>query len=154
MSTFDKRIVFFCDVSREHSVFQRYVNWPFCSQTGKLLNSVREHSKQINDIQTTSDYSMVITASKDTSAKVGITDKIEGLKLQWLWWLCAKYFKAVFKSQIQSKFSVGDCFSVCYVILVSIAKTISRIWLKYCIRRSLLFKHYFSYFCALKNVWN
>ncbi|XP_064605657.1 eukaryotic translation initiation factor 3 subunit I-like [Liolophura sinensis] len=41
----------------------------FDVKTGKLLNSVREH-KQINDIQTTSDYSMVITASKDTSAKL------------------------------------------------------------------------------------
>lgn len=38
--------------------------------TGELLNRVAEHKGAINDIQASADYSMFVTASKDTTAKV------------------------------------------------------------------------------------
>lgn len=36
-----------------------------------MLKSVQEHKGLISDLQTSKDQTMVITASKDTSAKVG-----------------------------------------------------------------------------------
>ena len=36
-----------------------------------MSNNVSVHSKQINDIQASIDLTMVITASKDNTAKVG-----------------------------------------------------------------------------------
>lgn len=39
-------------------------------QSGDILKKVKEHTKQINDIQTSVDLTMFITASKDNSAKV------------------------------------------------------------------------------------
>lgn len=39
-------------------------------QSGEVLVNVKEHTKQINDIQTSRDMTMFITASKDNSAKV------------------------------------------------------------------------------------
>lgn len=39
-------------------------------QSGEVLKKVKEHNKQINDIQTSVDLTMVITASKDCSSKV------------------------------------------------------------------------------------
>lgn len=41
-----------------------------CEQSGEVLKKVKEHTKQINDIQSSVDLTMVITASKDNSAKV------------------------------------------------------------------------------------
>ncbi|KAI0224346.1 Eukaryotic translation initiation factor 3 subunit I [Lamellibrachia satsuma] len=38
--------------------------------TGDLINRVLDHSKQINDIQASNDMTMIITASKDTTAKL------------------------------------------------------------------------------------
>lgn len=40
------------------------------AQSGDILKTIKEHNKQINDIQTSVDLTMVITASKDNTAKV------------------------------------------------------------------------------------
>ncbi|XP_071230815.1 eukaryotic translation initiation factor 3 subunit I isoform X2 [Salvelinus alpinus] len=42
----------------------------FSAKSGEVLKKVKEHNKQINDIQTSVDLTMVITASKDCSSKV------------------------------------------------------------------------------------
>ena len=41
-----------------------------CGQSGEILKKVKEHTKQINDIQTSVDLTMFVSASKDNSAKV------------------------------------------------------------------------------------
>lgn len=45
-------------------------NGLLCGQSGDILKKVKEHSRQINDIQTSVDLTMFITASKDNTAKV------------------------------------------------------------------------------------
>ena len=42
----------------------------FAIQSENVLKSVQEHKALISDLQTSKDHTMVITASKDTSAKV------------------------------------------------------------------------------------
>ena len=42
----------------------------FAVQSEAVLKSVKEHKALISDLQTSKDHTMVITASKDTSAKV------------------------------------------------------------------------------------
>lgn len=44
-------------------------------QSGDILKKVKEHSRQINDIQTSVDLTMFITASKDNTAKVPLPDR-------------------------------------------------------------------------------
>lgn len=44
-------------------------------QSGDVLKKVKEHSRQINDIQTSVDLTMFITASKDNTAKVPLADQ-------------------------------------------------------------------------------
>lgn len=44
-------------------------------QSGDILKKVKEHSRQINDIQTSVDLTMFITASKDNTAKVPLPDQ-------------------------------------------------------------------------------
>jgi translation initiation factor 3 subunit I len=39
-------------------------------QTGEINNSVKQHNKQINDIQLSKDGNWFVTASKDFTAKV------------------------------------------------------------------------------------
>lgn len=47
------------------------LNVPFLTlQSGEQLSNIKEHTKQINDIQTSRDMTMFITASKDNTAKV------------------------------------------------------------------------------------
>ena len=41
-----------------------------CVQDGEILKKVKEHTKQINDLQTSVDLTMFISASKDNTAKV------------------------------------------------------------------------------------
>lgn len=41
-------------------------------KSGDKINSCKEHSKQINDLQLSRDMSMLISASKDTTAKVSV----------------------------------------------------------------------------------
>lgn len=41
-------------------------------KSGDKINSCKEHSKQINDLQLSKDMSMLISASKDTTAKVNV----------------------------------------------------------------------------------
>ncbi|KAJ6654309.1 hypothetical protein lerEdw1_007231 [Lerista edwardsae] len=41
----------------------------FSAKSGEVLMNVKEHTKQINDIQTSRDMTMFITASKDNTAK-------------------------------------------------------------------------------------
>ncbi|CAH1774999.1 unnamed protein product [Owenia fusiformis] len=48
--------------------------------TGDNTKVVQEHSKQINDIQMTKDQSMIITASKDTTAKLFDVRTLEKMK--------------------------------------------------------------------------
>ena len=42
----------------------------FATQSEEALQTVQEHKAPISDLQTSKDHTMVITASKDTSAKV------------------------------------------------------------------------------------
>ena len=42
----------------------------FLLQSGEVLVTVKEHSRQINDIQLSRDMTMFVTASKDNTAKV------------------------------------------------------------------------------------
>lgn len=42
----------------------------FLPQSGEVLVNVKEHSRQINDIQLSRDMTMFVTASKDNTAKV------------------------------------------------------------------------------------
>ena len=49
-------------------------------QNGEILNDVYEHSKQINDLQMSLDMSMLISASKDTTAKV--SDRLSPLDIK------------------------------------------------------------------------
>lgn len=46
-----------------------------CGQSGDVLKKIKEHSRQINDIQTSVDLTMFITASKDNTAKVRPPDQ-------------------------------------------------------------------------------
>ena len=46
-------------------------------KTGEKINACKDHSKQINDLQLSKDYSMLISASKDTTAKVGHLTQFE-----------------------------------------------------------------------------
>jgi len=50
------------------------------SKSGDLIKAVREHSKQINDIQLNKDKSMFVTASKDTSSKLFDSENLELMK--------------------------------------------------------------------------
>lgn len=46
-------------------------SWPrYSDQSGEILKTAKEHTKQINDIQTSVDLTMFISASKDNTAKV------------------------------------------------------------------------------------
>ncbi|GAB6030569.1 Eukaryotic translation initiation factor 3 subunit I [Chamberlinius hualienensis] len=47
---------------------------------GKLLTSVKEHKSLIGDMQYSKDQSMIITASKDHSAKLFVTESLELMK--------------------------------------------------------------------------
>lgn len=42
----------------------------FLGQSGEILKKAKEHTKQINDMQSSVDLTMVISASKDNTAKV------------------------------------------------------------------------------------
>lgn len=46
---------------------------PLSLQSGEQLSNIKEHTKQINDIQTSRDMTMFITASKDNTAKVSFS---------------------------------------------------------------------------------
>lgn len=49
-------------------------------KTGEKINAVKEHTKQINDLQLSLDYSMLISASKDTTAKLFDRASLEHMK--------------------------------------------------------------------------
>ncbi|XP_070294930.1 eukaryotic translation initiation factor 3 subunit I [Salvelinus sp. IW2-2015] len=49
-------------------------------QSGEVLKKVKEHNKQINDIQTSVDLTMVITASKDCSSKLFDSTTLDHIK--------------------------------------------------------------------------
>jgi len=56
-------------------MYARFACWHaetafFTLQSGEQLSNIKEHTKQINDIQTSRDMTMFITASKDNTAKV------------------------------------------------------------------------------------
>lgn len=53
-----------------HFTCQRAETAFFTLQSGEQLSNIKEHTKQINDIQTSRDMTMFITASKDNTAKV------------------------------------------------------------------------------------
>ncbi|XP_023930825.1 eukaryotic translation initiation factor 3 subunit I-like, partial [Lingula anatina] len=52
--------------------------WDF--KSGDLVHQVKDHNKQINDIQTSKDKTMVITASKDCTAKLFDTATLKHMK--------------------------------------------------------------------------
>ncbi|TFK13461.1 carbonic anhydrase 4 [Platysternon megacephalum] len=52
----------------------------FSAKSGEVLVNVKEHTKQINDIQTSRDMTMFITASKDNSAKLFDSTTLEHQK--------------------------------------------------------------------------
>lgn len=49
-------------------------------QSGEQLSNIKEHTKQINDIQTSRDMTMFITASKDNTAKVSFSSSLWGFR--------------------------------------------------------------------------
>ncbi|XP_060083242.1 eukaryotic translation initiation factor 3 subunit I-like [Ylistrum balloti] len=49
-------------------------------KTGEKIHAVHDHSKQINDIRYSNDMSMIITASKDTTAKLFDTLSLRHMK--------------------------------------------------------------------------
>ena len=51
-----------------HWFYDIYIFFVF--QNGEILCDAHEHNKQINDLQMSLDMSMLISASKDTTAKV------------------------------------------------------------------------------------
>ncbi|NXB74100.1 EIF3I factor, partial [Donacobius atricapilla] len=53
---------------------------PLPPQSGEQLSNIKEHTKQINDIQTSRDMTMFITASKDNTAKLFDCTSLEHLK--------------------------------------------------------------------------
>ncbi|XP_010221644.1 PREDICTED: eukaryotic translation initiation factor 3 subunit I-like, partial [Tinamus guttatus] len=55
-------------------------NCPVSPQSGEQLSNIKEHTKQINDIQTSRDMTMFITASKDNTAKLFDCTTLEHLK--------------------------------------------------------------------------
>ncbi|CAB1350504.1 unnamed protein product, partial [Coregonus sp. 'balchen'] len=52
----------------------------FSAKSGEVLKKVKEHNKQINDIQTSVDLTMVITASKDCSSKLFDSTTLDHIK--------------------------------------------------------------------------
>ncbi|XP_046379197.1 eukaryotic translation initiation factor 3 subunit I-like [Haliotis rufescens] len=67
----------------EECIITGHENGEVCQydlKTGEKVNSVKEHTKNINDIQLSKDGSMFITASKDTSAKLYDTKTFEFMK--------------------------------------------------------------------------
>ncbi|MCJ8749616.1 hypothetical protein PDJAM_G00178280 [Pangasius djambal] len=52
----------------------------FSAKSGDILTKVKEHTKQINDIQTSVDLTTVITASKDCAAKLFDSTSLEHIK--------------------------------------------------------------------------
>ena len=46
-------------------------------KTGNIIKAVRNHNKQINDVQLSKDMTMLITASKDATAKLFDTDTLD-----------------------------------------------------------------------------
>lgn len=51
----------------------------FLPKSGEVLVNVKEHSRQINDIQLSRDMTMFVTASKDNTAKVSLGRGLAGL---------------------------------------------------------------------------
>ncbi|XP_073961444.1 eukaryotic translation initiation factor 3 subunit I-like [Choristoneura fumiferana] len=84
--TTDKAMGHPCEVSaqrtwhRAYSVSSNKYNNYFYLQTGKKIHSIKEHTRQINDMQLSSDGTMFITASKDQTAKLFDTSSLELLK--------------------------------------------------------------------------
>uniref|UniRef100_A0A8C2BSG3 Serine-threonine kinase receptor-associated protein n=1 Tax=Cyprinus carpio TaxID=7962 RepID=A0A8C2BSG3_CYPCA len=49
----------------------------YCAKSGEILKTTKEHTKQINDIQTSVDLMMLISASKDCTAKVCVENPVQ-----------------------------------------------------------------------------
>ncbi|XP_067862756.1 eukaryotic translation initiation factor 3 subunit I [Heptranchias perlo] len=52
----------------------------YSAKSGEVMTKIKEHTKQINDIQTSLDLTMFITASKDNTAKLFDSASLELLK--------------------------------------------------------------------------
>ncbi|CAH2222350.1 eukaryotic translation initiation factor 3 subunit I [Pelobates cultripes] len=52
----------------------------YSAKSGEIVNTIKEHSKQINDIQSSRNMTMFITASKDCTAKLFDTTTLEHQK--------------------------------------------------------------------------
>ncbi|KTF73173.1 hypothetical protein cypCar_00039300, partial [Cyprinus carpio] len=52
----------------------------YCAKSGEILKTTKEHTKQINDIQTSVDLTMLISASKDCTAKLFDFTNLEHIK--------------------------------------------------------------------------
>lgn len=52
----------------------------YSKKSGEILMQTKEHIKQVNDLQTSQDLTMVITASKDTTAKLFDIESLDLLK--------------------------------------------------------------------------
>ncbi|KAI8739318.1 Eukaryotic translation initiation factor 3 subunit I [Biomphalaria glabrata] len=64
----------------EESIVTGHENGEICIfdiKSGKTVQSCKDHTKQINDIQPYKDYTMFITASKDNTAKLFDMDTLE-----------------------------------------------------------------------------
>uniref|UniRef100_A0A3P9PU38 Eukaryotic translation initiation factor 3 subunit I n=1 Tax=Poecilia reticulata TaxID=8081 RepID=A0A3P9PU38_POERE len=52
----------------------------FSAKSGEILKKAKEHTRQINDIQTSVDLTMVITASKDNTSKLFDSNSLDHIK--------------------------------------------------------------------------
>jgi len=52
----------------------------FSAKTGEIVKTVKEHTKQINDMQPSVDLTMVISASKDNTAKLFDATSLDHIK--------------------------------------------------------------------------
>uniref|UniRef100_A0AAQ6ILM1 Eukaryotic translation initiation factor 3 subunit I n=1 Tax=Anabas testudineus TaxID=64144 RepID=A0AAQ6ILM1_ANATE len=68
-------------ISSYHSyIFSQHLFVTYATTSGEILKKAKEHTKQINDIQTSLDLTMFITASKDNTAKLFDSSSLDHIK--------------------------------------------------------------------------
>uniref|UniRef100_A0A8C3R015 Eukaryotic translation initiation factor 3 subunit I n=1 Tax=Cyanoderma ruficeps TaxID=181631 RepID=A0A8C3R015_9PASS len=80
MFSTDKQMGYQCFVSFFDLRDPSQIDFSLPLQSGEQLSNIKEHTKQINDIQTSRDMTMFITASKDNTAKLFDCTSLEHLK--------------------------------------------------------------------------
>lgn len=91
-------------------------------KSGDKINSCKEHSKQINDLQLSRDMSMLISASKDTTAKVSVhlsSYLNYTLVLGYVFFLQCSYLYILHESPKTSFYCINIPHFVCIPVLVT-----------------------------------